>query len=1062
MPERPTTATILFTDLVGSTELRIQLGEDSADELRQVHDRMLRDAVESHGGTVVKGGGDGVMAAFSSASDALAAAVEGQQALHLYSTTGAALARLEVRMGLSIGDVSWDDGDCFGTPVVEAARLEAEAGGGEILCTDFVRAMARGRGGHELTDLGLRELKGLPQPLGVCRVEWEPRQQAPGRDERLPLPSVVGANAAGPIAGRESDLQAISAHLAAPGFRLVLLAGEAGIGKTRLACEAAGQRYDEGAVVLFGRCDEDIVMPFQPVIEALAEVVMGSSADRLRHLLGGAASELSRLYPDLANLVPGVSPPAEIRDGADAYRLFEAVRSWLTQHSQDDLVLVVDDIQWASPVTLQLLRHLMRHPEPPPISVIATARDTTDPDVDVARLLDEITASSTVLSLELRGLDDAAIARLTGADATAVRQIGEETGGNALFVTSIVASGSGGGALPVDLRSAVRRRLAEVSDRERSVLEMCAIAGHEFPLRPVASALEMGRGDLAEVLDRASHRALIQDVETRAGRFSHGLVRKGILEDLGAGQRALLHERYARALESLPQPDPVSLAHHWRAALPVVDNVDHVADIVGRAGMAAFESAAFEEALDLMLAGAELVGERAEALPLLVAAGDGARFLGRLALAVEIAERAYRLATELDQLDWMRRAAIVHGCATTYSAQFGAEASLGMTEPLVALPTPDTALLAELLGVHSFVLGQLGRNADSKRYAARAIELSEQIDNPRVLHLAATSLRFSFESPTDVHPFLAELERLEPRLGEGAGAIANAMHTLHLGSGQLLANRIRPAEYYLEAVESLRAKTVEQYIVYDLLNNASRAALLRGDFESAERIAHEAHDEGDGMEGMDPSGSFGVQMFSIRREQGRLEEVGAVLATALRRPRHVWLPGLVALYAEMGEATRCAEVLDRILESGYPLPDDDRKGLSLAYLADGACLVAHPLVPALAEDLEPYRGMNLATYGTACAGPADRYLGLLARATGDLDRSVCDLEIAVAMTVAGPTPVYEARARHDLAMSLLERNAAGDRAAASAQLTSAASISSQLGMAGLARSIGAARELHDV
>src|SRR5260370_750632 len=79
-----------------------------------------------------------------------------------------------VLMGLSVGDVAWEGPDCFGTPLVEAARLEAAAEGGQILCTEFVRMMARGRGGHEFNDLGFLELKGLPEPVATCEALWSP------------------------------------------------------------------------------------------------------------------------------------------------------------------------------------------------------------------------------------------------------------------------------------------------------------------------------------------------------------------------------------------------------------------------------------------------------------------------------------------------------------------------------------------------------------------------------------------------------------------------------------------------------------------------------------------------------------------------------------------------------------------------------------------------------------------------------------------------------------------------------------------------------------------------
>ena len=122
----------MFTDIVGSTSMRTWLGEERGDALRRLHDELVAAAVVRHRGVVVKGGGDGLMAAFEAASDAVAAAVSIQQALWSFNEQSLDGVRLEARVGLSVGDVSWEGGDCFGLPVVEAARLTAAAAGGTI------------------------------------------------------------------------------------------------------------------------------------------------------------------------------------------------------------------------------------------------------------------------------------------------------------------------------------------------------------------------------------------------------------------------------------------------------------------------------------------------------------------------------------------------------------------------------------------------------------------------------------------------------------------------------------------------------------------------------------------------------------------------------------------------------------------------------------------------------------------------------------------------------------------------------------------------------------------
>ena len=163
------TATIVITDLVGSTALRADLGEDAADRLRSEHDARLSAVAASHGGTVVKGTGDGLIVAFAGATEALHASVALQRAI---GSLGRRLQLpLAARVGVSAGDVSFEGGDCFGSPVIEAARLCAAADSSQILVADLVRLLARGRGGLEFGASSEMLLKGLPDPVTVHTLE---------------------------------------------------------------------------------------------------------------------------------------------------------------------------------------------------------------------------------------------------------------------------------------------------------------------------------------------------------------------------------------------------------------------------------------------------------------------------------------------------------------------------------------------------------------------------------------------------------------------------------------------------------------------------------------------------------------------------------------------------------------------------------------------------------------------------------------------------------------------------------------------------------------------------
>ncbi len=162
------TVTVLFTDLVGSTELRQRLGEDEAEQLRRTHFRLLREAVGARGGREVKNLGDGLMVVFASAVDALACAVAMQQRVHHHNEQHEEGHRLHVRVGVHVGEPFHDEEDYFGTTVDIAKRLCDSAQGGQILASHLVRGLVGSRGGHSFRELEPIRLKGITEPLPAC------------------------------------------------------------------------------------------------------------------------------------------------------------------------------------------------------------------------------------------------------------------------------------------------------------------------------------------------------------------------------------------------------------------------------------------------------------------------------------------------------------------------------------------------------------------------------------------------------------------------------------------------------------------------------------------------------------------------------------------------------------------------------------------------------------------------------------------------------------------------------------------------------------------------------
>ncbi|MGH9273541.1 MAG: ATP-binding protein, partial [Acidimicrobiales bacterium] len=521
---------MLFTDLVGSTELRSRLGDRAADDIRHAHDHAFAVAVEACSGRVVKGLGDGGMAVFPACADALDAAVAVQRAIHEINRARRAPEPVGLRVGISAGDVTWEAGDCFGTPVIEANRLCDEAASGEIICAEAVRWLARGRSGLVFRSLGGMELKGLPDPVPAAVLEWAP---APSLSVPLP-PWTIGRDETS-FVGRTAErdrLLEVWKEAETGERRFLVVSGEPGIGKTRLSVELARTVIDRGGVALAGRCDEDLAVPFQPFAEAIRSLV--------DHVDGNPRPVLGRFATDLAPLVPGLAARMGAADAAGAddtdserWRLFDAVASCIQGLAADQpVLLLLDDLHWASRPTLQLLGHVLRTVERVPLLVLATYRDTelrrTHP---LAEALADLRGRVGVERVSLRGLSSAEVVALL--ESAAGHDLGpnghqlaaaicEETEGNPFFVGEVtrnlvesgrvyerdgrwVVDGSIASlGIPEGVREVIGRRLSRLSAASNDALVIGSVVGSLFD----RATVEAAGGGTGEALDDALDEAV--------------------------------------------------------------------------------------------------------------------------------------------------------------------------------------------------------------------------------------------------------------------------------------------------------------------------------------------------------------------------------------------------------------------------------------------------------------------------------------------------------------------------------------------------------------------------
>ncbi|HEY2705695.1 MAG TPA: AAA family ATPase [Candidatus Dormibacteraeota bacterium] len=672
------TITLLYTDMVGSTQLYDQLGDEVAERLRRLHFSLLRDTVSAHDGREVRQVGDGLKVAFSSAIDAIECAVEMQQAVHRHNERATDHA-LAVRIGLHAGEPILDEEDYFGTAVNVAKRLCDSAVGGQVIASDVVRALAGPRGQRLLRPMGALAIRGLRESMTTVEVVW---RSAPGF--ALPLPVSLLTPGSSAFVGRDQVLRRLvdACDQARHGVRqLVLLSGEPGVGKTRLAAELAASAHAEGATVLHGRCDEEALLPYQPFVEALRHYVTQASTGELRAAVRGGARDAARLVPELHDRIPGQPPPGPDHPDMERYRLFESVAALLAQASVSaPLVLILDDLHWADRPTLHLLRHVMRSSEISSMLVLATCRDGevggSHPLLDT---LVELRRVHHLRRIELTGLDRSAASALIsslaggGSRDRLVDSLYGLTEGNPFFLEEVLrhlaeAEPAGPVAaepssalleemgIPAGVRDVVARRLARLSPDCRSLLALASAVGREFAFALLPGLTGMDAEAILDALEEAIGRRLLVEVrglpEPRYA-FSHGLVRQTLYEGLSTPRRQRAHWRAARAVDSAggaPGSRALEVATHCRLAGGLADS-RLVVEAASQAGDTAAAVFAWEEAARHWETALEVLdgtGGDASARARLLRRLGAAMFTSNLDYARGVAcfERAMRLCEE--------------------------------------------------------------------------------------------------------------------------------------------------------------------------------------------------------------------------------------------------------------------------------------------------------------------------------------------------------------------------------------------------------------------------------
>jgi class 3 adenylate cyclase len=573
--------TFLLTDIEGSTAAWEADADGMAMALAR-HDELVEEVVTSRGGRLIKtrGEGDATFSVFDRPSAAAAAALELQEAI--LREPWELRDAMRIRVAIHTGEVELRDGDYFGRAVNRAARLRSLAAGGQILCSGATAELVIDSLPDDvvLADLGMRQLRNLARPEHVFELRLESADDAPATPtsdapmQRPDLPAVL--TGPGPFVGRGRELaQLLSSWQTAldGGMRAVLIAGEPGVGKTRLAGEWSRHAYEQGAFILYGRCDEDLGAPYQPFAEALRSLIPCVETSRLRGMRGVEA--LLPLVPGLADVLPDRAAPPRADPDTERYALFDAVVTLLGVASTSaPVILILDDLHWAAKPTLLLLRHLLRFGEHTRVQIIGTYRSTDlDRSHPLAAMLADLHRDGTETRISLSGLDandvTAYVAEAGYDDQELARALASVTGGNPFFLIEALrhVDESGGvwdqSTLPQGVREAVSRRLSRLPVETNKALAAAAVVGSRFALELVEHVVGQ---DLVDAFDEACKAGIVIEESGGHYRFNHAIVRQSLLAELASVRRMRLHQRIATTLETKPGADDeqlAELAHHY-------------------------------------------------------------------------------------------------------------------------------------------------------------------------------------------------------------------------------------------------------------------------------------------------------------------------------------------------------------------------------------------------------------------------------------------------------------------------------------------------------------------
>jgi signal transduction histidine kinase/tetratricopeptide (TPR) repeat protein len=923
---------------------------------------------------------------------------------------------------------------------------------------------------------------------------------------RAPLPSRQGGEAlpaidqvlaetagAGVFVGREREigtLRDLFQEAAAGRGRLVLLSGDAGIGKTRTANELATHASSRGAEVLVGRCYEGGGAPaYWPWIQVLRAYIRGRDLTDLSTLMGPGAADISQIVPELSGLQgaaePAVNDPRQAR-----FRLFDSITSLLRNAAAArPLVIVLDDLQSADTPSLLLLEFLAGSLGGCRLLIVGTHRLGLSPGHPLEKTLVGLRGEAAT-TIVLPGLREDEVARFmevaTGARPAepVLSAVYRQTEGNPLFVREVVRLLAAEGRLegedqasawdldiPETVRETIGRRMDHLSPGCNDVLAVASAIGREFDLRVLQRVSGILAHRVSAALDEAVAARVLMELPGAAApgsyRFNHTLLRETIYGSLAPRRRHRLHRRIAEVLEAMYgdglDSHLAELAHHYEAAGRRRGGMRAI-DYAARAGERAAALLAFEEASRHYERALRSLGEGQKAdrgikLPeprrcdLLLALGETQWRAGDTPKARETFAKAASIARHLHDPNRLAAAAVGYGEGLgAYEFAEGADDVLVglLEEALAALdswrprrvrrryrptggsPQATTARLRvkvlARLAVELYYTDQVERRA---ALGQEAVGLAQTLGDPAAQLIALYGRFRSVLGPDALDERLAAAEEIV-RLGEEIGDRETASRGRHLRLVTLLERGDRAAvdegiETWARHAEELR----QPLFRWQVLSFKTMIALLEGRFVDGEACMREALTTSGHGPGQAAQIRFGAQRFLHHWGRGRLEEMEAQAREMA--DRYPWLPGwrtgLAVIYAELDRPVEARAYFEDLAAADFADMPRDGNWLGSIAMASLACAYLRDLRRAalLYDLLEPYEQRCIVVHaGGFSLGSAATFLGILAGTLGRFEEAARLFETAMAANAALGARPMTVMTLIQHAAMLTSRNGPGD------------------------------------